>query len=218
MKNLRKTIGLLTLGLLLVNSNAILAQDTNTETAEERKEVRKADREGKKAQVAAWRAEIDEIKANTSLTQEQKNALIKEKREDIKALRGDKGKRGKKGKKAKGEEHKLKRDQLKAIKDDASLSEEEKETRMNSIKDEFKTTHGDKMKDKGKGKKGKAIKKAERATERGNLDEEQINRALKGLERAEKSVSKMYEKGKITEEVYNTRLAKIKEVRAKLIP
>jgi len=34
--------------------------------------MRKAEREARKAQVTAWRAEIDEIKADTNLTDEQK--------------------------------------------------------------------------------------------------------------------------------------------------
>ncbi len=212
MKRLRKTIGLLMLGLLLTNVQGLIAQDTIT--TEEKKELRKTERAAQKAQIDAMRAEIDNIKANATLSEEEKGDLIKAKREEIRGLRGNrkKGKRGRGHKEANEEV----RAQIKSIKEDANLSEEEKKAQIKAIREEARPNRAESS--GRKGKKGKGIKKAERAAKKGNLDKAQIDRAMKGLERAEKSLSKQYDKGKISEEVYNTRLAKINEVRAKLIP
>ena len=177
----------------------------------------KKERQERKAQIDAWKAEIDQIKADANLSEEQKGALIKEKNAEIRSLR--RAGKGKKGKKNKGAKSDSKGAAMKAINENPDLSDEEKKARRQAIKDEMKANkgeHASRGKKRGKGKAG--IKKAERSAERGNLDKAQIDRAMKGLERAEKSLSKQYDKGKITEEVYNTRLAKINEVRAKLIP
>jgi len=111
--------------------------------------------------------------------------------------------------------------EIKAIENDPALSEEEKVVRIKEIKDAYKSTKPKRGK-KGKGKKKKMkeakakMNKAERASERGNISPEKRKRALRGLDQAEKSLSKMLDKGKISQEHYDARLAKINEIRAKV--
>lgn len=179
---------------------------------------RQAKREERKAQ-------YDAIKNDTNLTDEQKELKKKELFEENKEMRGKGGamKGGKR--KALREEKKA---EFEAIKNDPNLTDAEKEAKKKELIEEAKKKgikKGEKQRGMRNGAhkemtkkewKEKYGKKADGFVEEG-LSAEQKGKALAALTKSEKNLAKQLKRGKITQERYNSRIAKISSVREKIL-
>ena len=215
MKKINKLFGTLLLGLFIFGSVGLTAQGKG----KAKKEAKMAMKEERKAKAKAWKEELEAIKADETLTNEEKELLIEEKKAAKKAEK----KARREALKAERHAWKAGRDSIKAIvtaiEEDPRLTDEEKEARIKEIKEGYKATRPNRASgSKGKGKNGKAKRTAgsEKAKGTHTLSKKQKSRALEGLDRAEKRLIGLYEDGKITDDIYTKRLSKIKEVREKL--
>lgn len=202
-----------------IKENTSLTEDEKKTLIKEKREALNLDRRGKRIGIekgmgknkskgkfnseedrAAWkenreanRKEIEVIKNDSTLTEEEKEKLIKEKRAALPKTR--KGK--KKGRMEKGK--------VQSILDNPELTEAEK-------KEKIKALRTNKKGNKKKGKRKKMMDKMDGDT----FAPERKEKAIKQLDKQEKNLQKALEKGKITQEQFDKRLFKIREVKRKL--
>jgi len=193
--------GMLSLFILVAFAQVSIGQETEKErTAEQiemkearmaKKAERQAAREEAKIAHEALKSRADAIKANTELSQIDKEELLAEVKAERKALKeemprrreGKKGKYGEKGKKAK-----------KAIK------------------------RAERLADVAEGKEvpKKEVKNKKVKTFDGNIDQERLEKSIQQLEKVQKKLSKSLEKEKISQADYETRMVKVTEIKSRL--
>ena len=193
---------LLTALLVFTNIDMSAQEKVNVETKEEIVDSKRGDKKAKKSE---WRAYVEQVKADTNLTSEERKELLDAKRAEIKGERREK-RNAKRDNKA---EAKAKRTELKSefrsIEDDPNLTEEEKGLRIEKLKNATKAER------RGANSKSGNLKKIKKALSKGQLE-----RATKGLDRAEAQLEKSWKKGKISEDIYKERLATINKIRIQI--
>jgi len=180
--------------------------------------------------------EIEAIEKDPNLTDEEKEL---KRRELLNEKLGEKRRKGKRGgayKKMDDEERRAyraeRKGELEAIKNDPNLTEEEKQAKKRELfkksKKEaiIKGRKGDMHHTKGKHKGHKEMTKKEWKEKHGKkgsgfvkkeLTDKQKSKALKALTRNEQRLAKDLKKGRISQEKYNSRIAKINQVRENLL-
>lgn len=219
MTSINKLI-ILTIGFLLLGVAAISAQDVVSD-----KEARKAER---KAQVEQYRADIEAIKNDTSLTEEERKTKLKEVREaatqkqrrkknKYRPGQGEKGKELNEERKAAREAYQAK---IEVIENDNTLTAEQKEEAKKALRQEQRAKRQEALEAVG-GKKAvrKAAKRKKNKLEKkidSGLSEEEKTKVIGRLDKLEKKLDKQYSKGKIKEDNYTKRKAEITDLRSRL--
>lgn len=147
--------------------------------------------------------EIQAIKNDPQLSDEEKEKLIKEKRKEFPKAKKRKRKGGRMGT--------VKGAKVKEIVDDPNLTDEQKREKIR----ELRSAKKDKFKGDGKARQERKEKVKEKI-EKDELSPKQKKRALKQVKKQEKRLAKSLKKGEITKEKYDSRLLEIQEMKNKL--